>query len=462
MALPDAFTDRMQQQLGVDYTAFEDALHTEAPVSIRVNPLKWNAALQLEPVSWAGNAYYLPQRPVFTLDPLLHAGAYYVQEASSMFLEQAVRQHLSADIPVLALDLCGAPGGKSTHLSAVLPSGSLLVSNEVIKARTNILVENTQKWGSGYTVVTQNDPREFEALHHFFDLMVVDAPCSGEGLFRRDPAAADEWSESNVKLCSERQRRILSDVWESLKPGGLLIYSTCTYNREENEENLRWLQENHGAEGLSLKLNPEWGVSLAEVEGMTGYRFYPHKTRGEGFFMAVVRKPGEPDQIKSGGKRRKPVLSFAPKNIREHVETWIQTPEQWDYIQFGGDRIAALPADWIPELENIFKHLRIAHAGIPLAEVKNKQFNPLPSLGLSAFLNKDAHPIQEISHEMALRYLKKEDILPENAPEGWVLLSYREIPLGWIKRIKNRANNYWPKEWRIRMNLPEAGNHSIL
>ena len=202
MSLPSAFTQRMQQQLGLEYTTFEEALHTEAPVSIRVNPLKWKGKPDLEPVPWASNAFYLKERPIFTLDPLLHAGAYYVQEASSMFLEQAVRQHLNPEEPILALDLCGAPGGKSTHLSAILPEGSLLVSNEVIRSRTNILVENIQKWGSGSIVVTQNDPREFEALPHFFDLMVVDAPCSGEGLFRRDPAAADEWSENNVKLCS--------------------------------------------------------------------------------------------------------------------------------------------------------------------------------------------------------------------------------------------------------------------
>ena len=453
MPLPPAFTQRMQQQLGAEFTAFEEALHTEAPVSIRVNPLKWKDTPALEPVPWASNAFYIPERPLFTLDPLLHAGAYYVQEASSMFLEQAIRQHLSTSEPVLALDLCGAPGGKSTHLSSLLPEGSLLVSNEVIKSRTNILAENTQKWGSGFTLVTQNDPREFSALPHFFDLVVVDAPCSGEGLFRRDPAAADEWSEANVKLCSERQRRILSDVWECLKPGGLLVYSTCTYSPQENEENLAWLYKEHEAENLLLHLDPQWGVKESELEGVKGYRFYPHHTRGEGFFMAIVRKPEEPvSQRQQNGKRKKPALVIAPKAQKQVVQSWLKPTHEWEIIQFT-DRLAALPAFWMPELELLYSHLRIAYAGVPLAEVKKVQFNPLPSLALSAQINAGAHAIVEVDQEMAQRYLKKEDILPEGASEGWVLISHRNIPLGWIKRIKHRANNYWPKEWRIRMDL---------
>lgn len=453
MPLPPAFTQRMQQQLGPEYAAFEEAIQTEAPVSIRLNPLKWQGVPELEPVTWASRAYYLPERPVFTLDPLLHAGAYYVQEASSMFLEQAIRQHLPSAEPLIALDLCGAPGGKSTHLSSILPNGSLLVSNEVIKSRTNILAENTQKWGSGFTVVTQNDPREFAALPHFFDLIVVDAPCSGEGLFRRDPTAADEWSEANVKLCSERQRRILADVWDCLKPGGFLIYSTCTYSRQENEENLAWLQKEHEAENLPIQLKPEWGVSPTTIEGVSGYRFYPHHSRGEGFFMAVVQKPeGEEKSRRTGRNRKKPNLIVAPKAQRLVVENWLLQSDQWEFVQFT-DRLAALPASWMAELEQIYTHLRIAYAGVPLAEVKKQQFNPLPSLGLSAYMNTHAHRVVDVDLEMAQRYLKKEDILPEEAPDGWVLIRYRKVAIGWIKRINHRANNYWPKEWRIRMDL---------
>lgn len=456
MSLPSAFTQRMQQQLGSEFGAFEEALQTEAPVSIRLNPLKWSnrpVNPSLEAVPWASEAYYLPERPLFTLDPLLHAGAYYVQEASSMFVEQAIRQHLNLHEPVLALDLCGAPGGKSTLLSSTLPAGSLLVSNEVIKSRSNILAENIQKWGSGYTVVSQNDPRDFSQLPNFFDLMVVDAPCSGEGLFRRDPAACEEWSEANVKLCAERQRRILADVWDSLKEGGLLVYSTCTYSAQENEENLAWLQQEQEAESLRLELDPAWGVTPSEAAGMSGYRFYPHKTRGEGFFMAVVRKSAASStkEVKSS-KRKKNILSPAPKGQQEAVENWLTDPDSWG-IHALSDRLIALPASWEWELDVLFHALRIVYAGTPVAEVKKQQLNPLPSLALSASLNPAAHALVSLDLEMAQRYLKKEDILPQDAPEGWVLVQYEEIPLGWIKRIRQRANNYWPKEWRIRMDL---------
>lgn len=453
MSLPAAFTQRMQQQLGTEYGAFEEALHTDAPVSLRLNPFKWSGRPALEPVPWASNAYYLPERPLFTLDPLLHAGAYYVQEASSMFVEQAINQHLNADEPVLALDLCGAPGGKSTHLSAVLPNGSLLVSNEVIKSRSNILAENIQKWGSGFTVVSQNDPRDFSQLPNFFDLMVVDAPCSGEGLFRRDPAACDEWSEANVKLCAERQRRILADVWDSLKEGGLLVYSTCTYSPQENEENLAWLRQQQGAESLQLALDPSWGVSYTDADGLNAYRFYPHKTRGEGFFMAVVRKTATSTtkEVK-GGKRKRPALNPAPKAQQQAVENWL-TDSSIRTIFLINDQLVALPANWEWELDALFQALRITYAGTPVADIKKQQLNPLPSLALSASINKDVHPVASLDLEMAQRYLKKEDILPQDAPEGWVLVQYSDIPLGWIKRIRHRANNYWPKEWRIRMDL---------
>lgn len=463
MALPQAFSQRMQQQLGTEYAAFEEALQTQAPVSIRLNPLKWKETPGLEPVAWATHAYYLPERPVFTLDPLLHAGAYYVQEASSMFLEQAIRQHLPTQEPVIALDLCGAPGGKSTHLSSVLPAGSLLVSNEVIKSRASVLAENTQKWGSGHAVVTQNDPRDFERLPDFFDLLVVDAPCSGEGLFRRDPAAAEEWSEANVKLCSERQRRILADVWASLKPGGLLVYSTCTYSPQENEENLAWLATTREAESLSLELDPAWQVSESSLEGLSGYRFYPHKTRGEGFFMAVLRK-SEETYITPGrgkGKKKKSLLNRAPKAIEESVKDWLLQPEMWSFFQHH-EQLSALPSRWLPELEDLYLQLRVIYAGTPLAEIKKQQLNPLPSLALSAYLRPGAHATAELDLEMAQRYLKKEDIVPADAPDGWVLMQYRNIPLGWIKRIQQRANNYWPKEWRIRMDLQSGSYREII
>ncbi|GAB3814418.1 hypothetical protein GCM10028895_07510 [Pontibacter rugosus] len=230
----------------------------------------------------------LPTRTsFFTLDPLLHAGAYYVQEASSMFLEQALKQSIDLDESLHVLDLCGAPGGKSTHLASLISKDSLLVANEVIRSRASILAENVTKWGSGNVLVTSNDPREFSRLPDFFDVMVIDAPCSGEGMFRKDHAAVGEWSEENVNLCAQRQQRILMDVWDALKPGGLLIYSTCTWNEKENEENIAWLAAQEGVESIKLEVQPEWGIIPTQLNGLEGYRFYPHRVQGEGFLWLL-------------------------------------------------------------------------------------------------------------------------------------------------------------------------------
>jgi 16S rRNA C967 or C1407 C5-methylase (RsmB/RsmF family) len=252
MELPKSFVERMQGQLGQAYTRFEQALQEPAPVSIRLNRRKLPITPLLNPVPWTDSGHYLPERPLFTLDPRLHAGAYYVQEASSMFLEQALRQTVELSQPLQVLDLCGAPGGKSTHIASLLTEDSLLVANEVIRSRASILAENVTKWGSGNVLVTSNDPRDFGRLPAFFDVMVVDAPCSGEGMFRKDVQAIQEWSEENVKLCAQRQQRILLDVWEALKPGGTFIYSTCTWNEAENECNMAWLAEQENAQSLSL------------------------------------------------------------------------------------------------------------------------------------------------------------------------------------------------------------------
>ena len=290
MDIPHDFKIRTKQWLSDEYVSLEKALQEEAPVSIRLNPAKQTAPVsRYEKVKWCGTGYYLPERPSFTFDPLFHAGCYYVQEASSMFLEQVVKQYITS--PVVCLDLCAAPGGKSTHLSSLLPERSLLVSNEVIHSRANVLKENLIKWGSPYTVVTCNDPKEIGQLTHLFDVIVADLPCSGEGMFRKDPNSRNEWSMANVQLCAARQRRIIHDIWNCLKPGGLLVYSTCTFNREENEENIRYLVKQFDAEVLSLTVEDGWNISPAIEESFPMYRFYQHKTKGEGFCLSLLKKP---------------------------------------------------------------------------------------------------------------------------------------------------------------------------
>ena len=283
MELPPSFVEDMRA-LMPDANDFLAALQTEQPVSIRLNSLKLDTSTHPESyifpasypaalrgqgevrlpqdsvrVPWCESGYYLPNRPAFTFDPLFHAGGYYVQEAASMFLEQAMRRSVGA--PCRMLDLCAAPGGKSSLASTLLPKGSLLVANEVIRQRSQILAENLTKWGCPNTIVTNSDPADFGQLDNFFDVLLTDVPCSGEGMFRKDPVAVSEWSPQNVELCYQRQRRILSDVWPSLKPGGIAIYSTCTYNVHEDEENIAWICQELGAEVLEVPVSADWGIT---------------------------------------------------------------------------------------------------------------------------------------------------------------------------------------------------------
>ena len=443
----------MQRLLSDEYNNFESALAKPAPVSIRVNSKKVSQSPDLPMVPWAEQAYYLPERPMFTLDPLLHAGCYYVQEASSMFLEQALKQSLDMTQPLHVLDLCGAPGGKSTHLASLISGNSLLVANEVIKSRANILAENIAKWGSGNVLVTSSDPSNFSRLPEFFDVMVVDAPCSGEGMFRKDPQAIIEWSEENVKLCAQRQQRILMDVWDALKPGGLLIYSTCTWNEQENEENIAWLAEQEHAESIKLNLDPVWGVVATQLNGVEGYRFYPHRISGEGFFMAVLRKTGESTASFNSAKKKKYKLQLAGKKEKALVQEWLLEPENYEWLQYG-EVISALPANLFEAADEVYQNLHVIYAGTEVAEVKGKKLKPMHALALSQHLNSDVFTSINLDLEQALRYLRKEDISLNSSGNDWVLLKYKDTPLGFAKQIGNRVNNYYPKEWRIRMELP--------
>jgi 16S rRNA C967 or C1407 C5-methylase (RsmB/RsmF family) len=450
--LPAAFTVRVNQILGADLPAFLAALGAPAPVSIRLNAGKGVAVTGLERVPWSEAGYYLPVRPLFAADPRWHAGGYYVQEASSMFLEKAFNQAVAGvDAPVV-LDLAAAPGGKSTHLAALLPEGGLLVANEVIRARAHILAENLTKWGTGNALVTQNDPADFGRLPGLFDVMLVDAPCSGEGLFRKEPDAVREWSEANVQLCAERQQRILADAWVALKPGGVLIYSTCTYEEAENEANLRWLLAREDVENVPIPTDPTWGVEEIAVGPLMGYRFWPHRVRGEGLFMAAVRKTSGSGSPRKG---RAKGLPLATRKELGPVADWLREPSAFDWLKWN-DTLVAMPVEGREAAELVFGQLRVVYAGTEAAELVRTQANPLPGLALSTHLAPGAFPAQDLDLETALRYLRREDVVPGELPNGWGLVSFAGLPLGWAKRIGNRANNYWPKEWRLRMDLADA------
>lgn len=457
MNLPASFEHTMRNLLGEGYEAFREALLGEPAVSIRLNPAKWHEAVSYEPVPWATHAYYLQERPAFTFDPLFHGGCYYVQEASSMFVERAVKQHLGE--ARVALDLCAAPGGKSTLLRSLLPDDCVLVSNEVMRPRAQVLAENITKWGHNRCVVTSNYPADFTPLGEVFDLVLVDAPCSGEGMFRKDEVAVAEWSPENVEVCWKRQRDILTDIWPTLRPGALLIYSTCTFNTEEDEENVRWMVNELGAELLPVATDESWGITPSLVPGVEhAYRFLPGRTRGEGFFLAVLRKGGEPSAhqvvVPDGTTRRKSADKKAKgkqpvQAVPAACRAWLKGDA---YIyKVVGEEVMAMPADMEPLVEMLAARLHLVHWGIPLATLKGRDAIPAHALAMSTALSTEAFAMCEIPYADALRYLHREAVtLAADAPRGFVIVTYRGIPLGFVKNLGNRANNLYPNEWRIR------------
>ena len=459
---------RWQQYL----TAFNEA----PPVSIRLNPFKTFepartserlnslelARSAFEPsfssleltrsVPWSRHAFYLAERPNFTLDPLFHAGAYYVQEASSMFLDHVLTSlvpssarlstygaqepakrlepfepfelaHEVSDLnqrearlnrsegALLILDLCAAPGGKSTLLRAALPDDAMLFSNEPDRRRAHILMENMQKQGHPNVIVTNNYPRDYRKAGMLFDMILADVPCSGEGMFRKDPKTISEWSVDNVIKCQQLQRSIIHDIWPCLKPGGILIYSTCTFNTRENEENIQWIIDHFQAQVINIPVNPEWHItgSLLPSFSHPVYRFIPGITQGEGLFMAVLQNPLEPFEL---AKRLEPARS------------------------------AFEPA----------KRLNCLHNGTSIQPtIKGKKVIPNHTESLSIATPKDKYPRVELSKDEALRYLRHEAlILPPDTPRGYVIVTYAHLPLGFVNNIGTRANNLYPKEWKIR------------
>ncbi len=393
--LPESFAGYTRQLMGEErFAAFAASLDEEAPVSIRVNRAKWQGdVVGGERVPWSDDGYYLPERPNFTFDPLLHAGCYYVQEASSMFIERALRQYVTE--PVEMLDMCAAPGGKSLAAISSLPEGSWVLSNEPIRQRASILAENVSKWGSKCMRVISNYPEQISKSKMKFDVILCDVPCSGEGMFRKDPQAVREWSVQNVEKCRMLQRDIVAEAWKCLRPGGLLIYSTCTFNTREDEENVQWITEEYDAEILPVDTCAEWNITGSLLNGFSApvYRFIPGITRGEGIFMAVIRKAGE------WKAQKKLSLDKLPPMLH-----------QMDLV-----RLDAMDGSKAPA------------------------------------------PTVDVDYDTAIAYLRREAVtLPQDATRGIVTLTYRGVAIGQAKNLGNRANNMYPKEWRIKStHIPE-------
>ena len=453
--LPAGFEEMVRGVIGDgEWDAFVDALSAEPSVSVRVNSKITDNRLQITDnsclaVKWCEWGRYLSERPKFTYDPMFHAGAYYVQEASSMFVWQALEQLVERDAVVL--DMCAAPGGKSTAIAQYLSEKGFLVSNEYVLQRAHVLVENITKWGAPNCVVTNNAPRHFEKLKSRFDAILVDVPCSGEGMFRKDERAREEWSKANVEMCVERQREILESAWKVLKPGGVLIYSTCTFNSHENEEQVQWLIDEMDAEYLPLKIGEDWMITETE----RGYRFLPHKTRGEGLFMAAVRKQITDNRLQitdnrlqSKSEKRKDKKA---KNSTFNIQFTTDDLLRGDYgVVESEGRYYAVQKERADLVEECRKALNVLMFGVQMYEQKGKDLIPQAALALSQVYKRGAYPEAELSYEEAISFLRKEAIVLADAPRGFVLVTYGGLPLGWVKNIGNRCNNLYPEFWRIR------------
>lgn len=420
MELPKAFIEYLLRTMPKETAdALIAGLQTEPSVSIRLNPARQGIKIQADgQVPWCPEGFYLKERPVFTADPLLHAGCYYVQEASSMFLSHVLRQ-LAPSLrqpPRLALDLCAAPGGKSTLLRSLLPDDCVLVSNEPVRNRCQVLAENLAKWGHPNVVVTNAYARDIARLRDtHFDLILADVPCSGEGMMRKEAEAVAQWSPRLVADCAALQRSIIADIWPSLRPGGILIYSTCTFNADEDEDNVAWIARELGAEVVAVPVDPAWGI-LGDMRKdvaspLPCYHFVPGRVRGEGFFCAVLQKDEDAEMAdfieRKAGKEKKRYS----KN--EHPDTTLPCQQ-----------LPTLPTDLLDT---------------PPAETKPGRARPTIAARVGLTLDD------------AFRYLRGESlVLPSDTPRGMVQVCFEGHRLGLVKNIGSRANNLYPKEWRIK------------
>ena len=393
-----------------------EALEGPAPTSVRLHPqrpCRWSGA---EAVPWSPAGRYLTERPSFTLDPAFHAGAYYVQEASSQFLAHVLAGEEVAGKRIL--DLCAAPGGKTTLYASLAGS---------------------------------DEPAQIAVLEGWFDIVAVDAPCSGEGMFRKIPEARDEWSENNVKICAVRQAEILREAWKTLRPGGLLIYSTCTFNRLENEGSLEGLLAEAGeeiVESTAFDCPPAWGVVCGRVGPFRTFRFYPHRTRGEGFFAAVARK------VSDGGSRVRVPKSrrtiFAPAGRRECAELsrWVAEPERMRFAAVADVYYAYYESQY-EAVKMLAESLRVIASGVAMGQIFKERLKPDHALAMFCGLDRGAVPVAELSEEEALRFLRKQEAEAAAFAEGMNLVTHGGAALGFAKRIQNRVNNMYPNSLRI-------------
>ena len=443
-SLDTIFKDNLKGALGQQaLDRYMQALETEtATISVRRNPLKFSqedfaghfAGSSDGQVPWCRDGIYLKERPQFHLDPLVHAGAFYVQDAASMVV-QSLFSSLHGESAVRVLDLCAAPGGKSTCIaSQALSSEDLLVCNEVIRSRSTILAENMAKWGRVNVVVTNDEPRRFSSLEGYFDIVLADVPCSGEGMFRKDAGSIGQWSPDNVALCSARQRKIVAEAWPSLKTEGILIYSTCTFNRAENDGNVEWICRELGAEAMNLDVAPD------ALKTAFGLQFIPGSTRSEGLYLAAVRKTSPTRQARLR----------LPKLPSKAACDYARACECYKVSTAAGDMIKAYPCGLAAEIMALESSLGAIRSGVAVASVKGRDLVPAAAIALSECLCEKTFPCENLSAGDALKYLRLDPLVLPDAPKGFILLKYEGIPLGFVKNLGSRTNNLFPSAWRLR------------
>lgn len=437
------------------YPAFDGlagALAATAPsVSVRLNRGKGAMpAPGLKPVPWCPDGFYLADRPQFTLDPAMHQGLYYVQDASSMVM-QRVAAVLSAGKPLRWLDACAAPGGKTTAVLSALPADSVVVANEFDGRRARALVENLERWGDARFVATNADTARFAGLKGLFDVIAVDAPCSGEGMMRKEEVAVSQWSPALVQQCAALQREIVGNLWPALRPGGFLVYSTCTFNTAENEENIAFFAEKYGAVPVHIDIAVR-GIAAQVCGTLPMMRFLPSRIDGEGLALAVLQKPDDGDTAVAKPAAVRDAKKKGGGDLAA-VESWLEPGCILQKTE--GGVVCAMPpqvAAVLPALTRAVTPRGIIAASTAVAVQKGRDWLPLQALATSRLLRPEAFATAGAGYGAALDFLRGQALcLDRGVPHGIVLLQYGGHPLGFVKNLGNRANNLLPASRRIHM-----------
>lgn len=456
MQLPDKFVERMERELGsAEAKALCQALGSEPSTSVRLNPYKMqNDKWGGEPIEWSEYGYKLATRPSFTLDAAFHAGAYYVQEASSQFAGYILSQVCGGEDAcrgLRVLDMCAAPGGKSTHYASLVGPEGLVVANEINRSRAAVLADNARKWGLGNIVVACNDSSRLSAFEEWFDAVAVDAPCSGEGMFRKSDDACEQWSEANVAMCAERQWEILQNAFAALRAGGVLLYSTCTFNRSEDEDIVARLMEESGdelVEAPEVSVGEEWGVVTGRVGVFQTFRFFPHRLTGEGMFMAVAMKAGEPGSRRRAPKSKRQAIAPVDKKSTEELSRWVVNPEQMRFFE-AGDTMYGCRNEHYADIEALSGVLAVIYSGVAMGQIFKGKLKPDGALAFYVGLRREQVECRELNQELALQFLRKQDLPSGEFAEGVNMVLCEGLPLGFVKRVGGRVNNMYSNSLRI-------------